>query len=101
MSNFIKSLTTVILSLYALLGLVNTPYDSPIDICNGGDPFLVETQDGCYYTYTTGGGIDIIKTRSIDKIDAIDKKTVFGQGSVAQKEIYGRLKFTKSATDGI
>jgi len=85
MSNFIKSLTTVILSLYALLGLVNTPYDSPIDICNGGDPFLVETQDGCYYTYTTGGGIDIIKTRSIDKIDAIDKKTVFWAGECGTK----------------
>lgn len=80
MQGFIKSFTTLILSFFALLGLVSTPYDEPVDNVNGGDPFIVETQEGCYYTFTTGGGIDIFKTDSFDKIEVIDKKTVFWAG---------------------
>ena len=80
MQNFIKSVTTVIIALFSLLGIVSTSYDAPADNYNGGDPFIVETQDGCYYTYTTGGGVDIIKTKSFDKIEALEKKTVFRAG---------------------
>lgn len=80
MQNFIKSLTSIILSLFALLGLAKTPYSEPVDKYNGGDPFIVETEDGCYYTYTTGGGVDILKTETFDKIEVTDKKTVFWSG---------------------
>lgn len=80
MQNFIKSFTTIIMAFFSLLGLARTPYDKPIDAYNGGDPFIVETQEGCYYTYTTGGGVDILKTESFDKIEVTEKKTVFWAG---------------------
>lgn len=80
MLSFVKSAVTLILSLFSLLGLVCTPYDAPVDEYNGGDPFIVETQDGCYYTYTTGGGVDILKTEGFEKIDVSEKKTVFLAG---------------------
>lgn len=85
MQKFIKSISTLIMSLFALMGLVSTPYDAPVDNYNGGDPFIVETEGEYYYTYTTGGGIDILKTESFDKIEVTDKKTVFysGQNGVA------------------
>ena len=39
----------------ALLGItVDMTEFKPIDDFNGGDPFIVETQTGTYYTYTTG-----------------------------------------------
>ena len=80
MQQFMKSITTIMLALLSLLGFAETPYDAPIDNYNGGDPFIVETQDGTYYTYTTGGGVDILKTESFDKIEVTEKKTVFWAG---------------------
>lgn len=80
MNAFIKSFTTLVMALFTLMGLVKTPYSEPIDNYNGGDPFIVETRDGCYYTYTTGGGVDILKTGSFDKIEVTEKKTVFRAG---------------------
>ena len=80
MNSFIKSATTFILAIFTFMGIVSTPYSEPIDNYNGGDPFIVETEDGCYYTYTTGGGIDILKTKSFDKIEVTEKKTVFWAG---------------------
>lgn len=80
MQNFIKSATTLVLAFFTLVGIVQTPYSEPIDNYNGGDPFIVETEDGCYYTYTTGGGVDILKSESFDKIEVSEKKTVFRAG---------------------
>lgn len=80
MQQFIKSFTTLFMALFALLGIARTPYDKPADNFNGGDPFIVETAEGCYYTYTTGGGVDILKTESFDKIEVTEKKTVFYAG---------------------
>lgn len=80
MQSFIKSVTTFILAFFTLVGFVQTPYGEPIDNYNGGDPFIVEADDGCYYTYTTGGGVDIIKTESFDKIEVTEKKTIFWAG---------------------
>lgn len=80
MNGFIKSVTTLILAFFTLIGLASTPYSEPADNYNGGDPFIVETNDGYYYTYTTGGGVDILKTDSFDKIEVTEKKTVFWSG---------------------
>lgn len=80
MQNIIKSATTLVLAFFTFIGIVQTPYSEPIDNYNGGDPFIVETEDGCYYTYTTGGGVDILKTESFDKIEVSEKKTVFWAG---------------------
>lgn len=80
MQKFITSFTTILVALLSLLGLMKTPYDKPVDNYNGGDPFIVEDESGCYYTYTTGGGVDILKTESFDKIEVTEKKTVFWAG---------------------
>ena len=72
MNSFIKSVTTFILAIFTFMGIVSTPYSEPIDNYNGGDPFIAETEDGCYYTYTTGGGIDILKTNR-DLLDLINQ----------------------------
>ncbi len=80
MQQFIKSVTAIMLAVLSLLGFAKTPYDEPVDNYNGGDPFIVETEDGTYYTYTTGGGVDILKTESFDKIEVTEKKTVFWAG---------------------
>ena len=52
----------------------------PFDDINGGDPFIAEYEGDYYYTFTTGGGIDIFKTDSIEKINVTDRKTVFWCG---------------------
>jgi len=80
MQKFIKSVTTIMLAILSLFGLAKTPYDTPVDNYNGGDPFIVETESGTYYTYTTGGGVDILKIESFDKIEVTEKKTVFRAG---------------------
>lgn len=49
MNGFIKSVTTLILAFFTLIGLASTPYSLPADNYNGGDPFIVETDDGYYY----------------------------------------------------
>ena len=81
MNSFIKSVTVLMLSLFGLLGLAGTEYNVPIDNYNGGDPYIVETDGGCYYTFTTGGGIDIFKIENFDKVEVLDKKTVFWAGN--------------------
>lgn len=79
MQGLIKSFTVIIMSVLSLLGFVSSPYDAPIDKVNGGDPFIVETESGCYYTFTTGGGIDIFKIKSFDTIEVEDRKLFTGQ----------------------
>ena len=64
MQSFIKSLSVLFAAIIAVLGLTSTPYDEPIDNINGGDPYIYEDESGCYYTFTTGGGIDIFEIES-------------------------------------
>lgn len=81
MQQFIRSMTTVFMAILTFLGLVSSPYDTPIDNINGGDPFIVEDETGCYYTFTTGGGIDIRKIESFDNTNVIEQKTVYWLGN--------------------
>ena len=67
MQYIFTKITSFILSLLTLLGVVNTsPYNKPIDNYNGGDPCIVEDETGTYYTFTTGGGVDIRKIKSFN-----------------------------------
>ncbi len=72
------SLITIILTS---LGIpTGNTEEQPVDNTNGGDPYMVEADSGTYYTFTTGGGIDIIKIKSYDNTEVIDRKTVFYAG---------------------
>lgn len=74
-------LKTFFITLLALLGLVQGEADrAPIDTSNGGDPVLIEDAGNTYYTFTTGGGVDICKIESIDNTTVTDRKTVFYAG---------------------
>ncbi len=53
----------------------------PADAQNGGDPFIAEYNGGTYYTFTTGGGIDIRKVNSVEDLTVIEQKTVYWQGN--------------------
>lgn len=76
------SIISAIMSFLTMLGVVSaSPYDLPIDAENGGDPFIAEDETGCYYTFTTGGGIEIRKIKSFDDTSVIEKKTVYSVGS--------------------
>lgn len=80
MESIIKSITTIIMTAMTLLGLAAMPYDEPIDNYNGGDPYIYEDESGCYYTFTTGGGIDIFQIESFDSIEVTRQKTIFRAG---------------------
>lgn len=80
MQNLFKSLTTIIMTALTFMGLIATPYDEPIDKINGGDPYIIEDESGCYYTFTTGGGIDIFQIEEFDSIDVTRQKTIFWAG---------------------
>ena len=58
MQNLIQSLSAVIMAALTFIGIVSSPYDEPIDKINGGDPCIIEDDNSCYYTFTTGGGMD-------------------------------------------
>ncbi len=81
MNEFIKSLTALAGAILTVLGLVSSPYDKPIDSSHGGDPFIVEDESGCYYTFTTGSGIEIRKIKSFSDTTVIEQKKVFSVGS--------------------
>ena len=80
MQNLMKSLTALIMSALTFAGLIATPYDEPIDKINGGDPYIIEDESGCYYTFTTGGGVDIFQIEEFDSINVTRQKTVFWAG---------------------
>lgn len=86
MTQFIKSFIATLATVLTFLGLF-TPsvYDKPIDKSNGGDPFIVEADGEFYYTYTTGGGIDIKQIASFDDATVIKEKTVFWAGEHGTK----------------
>ncbi len=56
-------------------------YDKPVDGVNGGDPFIVEDGGNTYYTFTTGGSIILRKITAFDKIEQLEEKTVYTEGS--------------------
>ncbi len=81
MSNFIKSLAAVLAAIITFFGVtVVSPEDYPIDELNGGDPFIVEDSGNTYYTYTTGGGVDIVKIKSFNDATELERKVVFWCG---------------------
>ncbi len=80
MQTIIKSLSVLFAAIFAFMGLASTPYDEPIDKINGGDPYIIEDESGCYYTFTTGGGIDIFEIESFDTINVKRQKTIFWAG---------------------
>ena len=77
----IKSIIAIITALVAFFSSYTAVGEAvPFDEVNGGDPFIAEYEGDYYYTFTTGGGIDIFKTDSIEKINVTDRKTVFWCG---------------------
>lgn len=85
------SLITIILTS---LGIpTGNTEEQPVDNTNGGDPYMVEADSGTYYTFTTGGGIDIIKIKSYDNTEVIDRKTVFYAGQNGTLRDIWVLKF--------
>ena len=71
-----------LMSIIIALGINGTSsqYDEPIDNINGGDPFICEDENGTYYTFTTGGGIDIFQIESYEKVSVTRHETVFWAG---------------------
>ena len=77
----IKSIIAIITALTAFISSYTAVGEAvPFDEINGGDPFIAEYEGDYYYTFTTGGGIDIFNTDSIEKINVTDRKTVFWCG---------------------
>ena len=77
----IRSIIAIITALTAFFSSYTAVGEAvPFDEVNGGDPFIAEYEGDYYYSFTTGGGIDIFKTDSIEKINVIDRKTVFRCG---------------------
>lgn len=82
MQFFVTLAVTVAVLFQSLFGMnVITEYDYPVDKNNGGDPFMVEDETGCYYMFTTGGGIDISRINSITNTNASERKTVYWSGN--------------------
>ncbi len=80
MQSIISSISVLIMSFLSVAGFITTPYDEPIDSINGGDPYIIEDESGCYYTFTTGGGIDVFQIESFDTINVTRQKTIFWAG---------------------
>lgn len=81
MHQLISAFLTILALFSSLFG--STPqdsYTSPIDTVNGGDPYIIETENGTYYTFTTGNGIEIRQIASFDNTQTIAQKTVFEAG---------------------
>ena len=57
-----------------------TIYDKPIDLQNGGDPFIVEADGKTYYTFTTGNNIEIRQIKAYNDATTLTKKVVFEKG---------------------
>ena len=81
MTEFIRKIIAHIAVVLTFLGIMTvTPYDRPIDPHNGGDPFIAEANGEYYYTFTTGGGIDIRQIKSPESAEVIREKTVIWAG---------------------
>ena len=81
MTEFIRKIIAHIAVVLTFLGIMTvTPYDRPVDPHNGGDPFIAEANGEYYYTFTTGGGIDIRQIKSPESAKVIREKTVIWAG---------------------
>ncbi len=81
MSALIKTLAATIAAIIAFFGItLTTDEDYPIDQINGGDPFIVEYEGETYYTYTTGGGVDVVKIKAFNDATELDRKVVMWSG---------------------
>lgn len=81
MASIIASFSVIFSTLLAFLGLTVSTYDTPVDEFNGGDPFIVEDETGCYYTYTTGGGVTIRKIKAYNDTTVLEEKEVYTVGN--------------------
>lgn len=73
----------------------STQYDKPVDNENGGDPVIIETDTGTYYTFTTGGGVDIRKIVSFNDTTVLEQKTVYYAGNDSIKGAVWAPEFHK------
>lgn len=83
-NRFFGAFFAVVIQLSSLIGISCFVNDNPaaqIDFENGGDPFIVEDNGNTYYTFTTGGGIDIRKIAAFDDAAVIEQKTVYWAGN--------------------
>ncbi len=81
MYSFFRFIFYSFMSILTIFGIsAATPYTTPIDMENGGDPFIVEWEGETYYTFTTGGNIEIRKIKSYKDTTLIEKKTVYSAG---------------------
>ncbi|MBQ3150992.1 MAG: family 43 glycosylhydrolase [Clostridia bacterium] len=81
MNEFFRSIASLFVAFFTLCGFISSPYDKPADNTGGGDPFITEDKNGCYYTYTTGSGITIKKIKAFDDTTVTDEKTVYSVGN--------------------
>lgn len=76
---FIFTCFTAIMVLFGMT--TETQFTAPIDMQNGGDPFIVESEGETFYTFTTGSTIEIRKIVSYKDTTVLEKKTVYSSGS--------------------
>ncbi len=80
MLTFLKTLVITVLSLLGIFAAEDGGSE-PIDLQNGGDPMIVEDGENCYYTFTTGGGIDIREIVAFDDTTPVAVQTVYWSGN--------------------
>ena len=78
----------LIIQLCALTGLpcLGKETETPVDLGEGGDPFMVEDGGYTYYMYTLNDRIDIIKNVSPEDTATIERKTVYALGQDGVKD---------------
>ena len=80
-----KKFLLMFAAVLQLTGVLNLPFSSqksyPIDFNDGGDPVIVEDGGNAYYTFTTGGGIDIRKIKAYNDTTLVEQKTVYWAGN--------------------
>ncbi len=85
MKSIFSFLSVIIAAALQLTGILNLPFGvqkaQPVDFTDGGDPVIVEADGNAYYTFTTGGGIDIRKIKAFDDTTLIEQKTVYRAGN--------------------
>ncbi len=76
-------LKTLVITVLSLLGIFATDgaSNTPIDMHNGGDPMIAEEDGRFYYTFTTGGGIDIREIADFDDTTVLSAQTVYWSGN--------------------
>lgn len=82
MNQFLASFFALFMTIISFLGIpCNKSSSSLIDLQNGGDPYIIEDSGKTYYTFTTGGGIEIRQIAAFNNTETIAQKTVFRAGS--------------------